>query len=169
MQTFRNRRRKAPARELKITDLCNGPGKLTEALHITKADMNQVDLATDSSSWMERGEMKMEETDIVRCPRIGVDYATTECVKKPLRFYIRGNSCVSKRNKEAEDSWRRCSLANSFARQNYTDNQPVYSQFHSVFNIQLVTNQILQKQLFLLSKSFWCEQFFLLILTSTLQ
>ncbi|XP_071796469.1 uncharacterized protein [Asterias amurensis] len=102
MQRHRSRRRKIPAKELKTKDLCNGPGKLTEALCIKTPEMNRANLASDSSIWMERGDLEVKEADIVGCPRVGIDYATEEWVKKPLRFYIRGNGCVSKRDKEAE-------------------------------------------------------------------
>ncbi len=104
MQRHRSRRRKEPRKELKTKDLCNGPGKLTEALSIKTSEMNRANLATDPSIWMEKGDIAVQETDIVGCPRVGIDSATEEWVKKPLRFYIKGNGCVSKRDKEAEKS-----------------------------------------------------------------
>ncbi|XP_038069241.1 DNA-3-methyladenine glycosylase-like [Patiria miniata] len=102
MRKFRDKRRKNPTKELKTKDLCNGPGKLTEALQITKAEINQISLATSPALWAERGEGQIKEGDIIACPRIGVDYATPEWVKKPLRFYVRGDVCISKKDKEAE-------------------------------------------------------------------
>ncbi|XP_022080262.1 probable DNA-3-methyladenine glycosylase isoform X2 [Acanthaster planci] len=102
MCKYRGRRRKNPTKEIKTRDLCSGPGKLTEALQINRAETNKVNLATCSNFWLEAGQGPVEADNIVVCPRIGVDYATPEWVKKPLRYYIRGEQCVSKRNKEAE-------------------------------------------------------------------
>lgn len=100
MQKLRSKRRKSPT-ELKTKALCNGPGKLTDALQITKALFNKESLLTNSEMWIEDAP-DVSDDDIVCCPRIGIDYATKEWKEKPLRFYIRGNSCVSKRDKDAE-------------------------------------------------------------------
>ncbi|XP_072044343.1 DNA-3-methyladenine glycosylase-like [Amphiura filiformis] len=101
MTTHRKKRRKDTSRPLKPKDLCSGPGKLTEALNINKTLLDKKDLSTDTMMWIESGD-SVDAAEIVACPRIGIDYATPEWVAKPLRFYIKGNSCVSKRDKKAE-------------------------------------------------------------------
>ncbi|KAJ8037963.1 DNA-3-methyladenine glycosylase [Holothuria leucospilota] len=100
MQKLRSKRRKSST-ELKRKALCSGPGKLTEALQITKALFDKESLVTNSEMWVEDAPV-ISDDDIVSCPRIGIDYATKEWKEKPLRFYIRGNACVSKRDKGAE-------------------------------------------------------------------
>jgi DNA-3-methyladenine glycosylase len=73
----------------KPEDLANGPGKLTLALAITRAQ-NGVDVT--------RGALTVRKApvdraiDIVVGPRIGI----TQCVDWPLRFFIRGNTFVSR-------------------------------------------------------------------------
>lgn len=51
--------------------------------------------------WIE-DDGKREEIKIVECPRIGIESAGEEWADKPLRYYIYGHKCVSKRNKKAE-------------------------------------------------------------------
>ena len=56
----------------KLTDLCNGPGKLCQSMGITKAD-NGVDLTGDHL-YLEKPEQK-EDFTIERSKRINIDYA----------------------------------------------------------------------------------------------
>ena len=81
----------------KDQDLCNGPAKLCQAMGIDKS-YNREDLVLCDTLWVEpRGEATpLSDTDIVKSARIGVDYAE-EWARKPLRFYIKGNQCVSKK------------------------------------------------------------------------
>ena len=102
MTTHRSKRRKDTSKPLKPKDLCSGPGKLAEALHINKGLLDKKDLSSDPVMWIEGGD-SVDEEDIVVCPRIGIDYVTPEWVAKPLRFYVKGNACVSKRDKKAEN------------------------------------------------------------------
>ncbi|XP_071965291.1 putative 3-methyladenine DNA glycosylase [Antedon mediterranea] len=127
MHTHRQRRRKETSKPLKPHQLCNGPGKLADALCITKT-LDQVDLVISTSMWIERdqvnedteGDVMREDTDaavqnmeeggladikkvkIISCPRIGIDSTEETWRLKPLRFYLCGNKCVSVKNKEAE-------------------------------------------------------------------
>lgn len=100
MRSLRGKRRKDSGKDLKDKDLGNGPSKLTEALGITKEDVNKLDLTSNDLLWLEE-HIRVAETDIVACPRINIDYAE-EWKDAKLRFYIRGNKCVSVRNKSAE-------------------------------------------------------------------
>lgn len=80
-------------RSEKITNLTTGPGKLAQALHLSK-DQNGLPL------W--KGELFIEDApdiakkDIVKRPRIGIDYAE-EAIDWPLRFYIKGSPYISKK------------------------------------------------------------------------
>jgi len=89
------------SQQLKAHHLCNGPSKLTMAFGITKANGDQVDLMTSNSLWLEDGP-DVPDNDIVACSRIGIAKYAEEWTDKPLRFYMRGNPCVSIRNKAAE-------------------------------------------------------------------
>ena len=81
------RARRPAARQLQ--DLASGPGKLTLAMAITRAQ-NGVDVTRGPLS--VRAPAEPRPFDIAVSPRIGI----TKCADWPLRFYIRGNPCVSK-------------------------------------------------------------------------
>jgi DNA-3-methyladenine glycosylase len=81
------RRRRPSAR--KLEDLASGPGKLTLALAITRAQ-NGADVTRGSLVVREPAEPRAIEIHIT--PRIGI----TQCADLPLRFLIRGNRYVSK-------------------------------------------------------------------------
>lgn len=77
----------------KITDLTSGPGKLCQAMGFNK-NCYGMDICTSNKIYVEdRGE-KILPKDIVSSKRIGIDYAE-EWKDKLLRFYIKGNPCVS--------------------------------------------------------------------------
>jgi len=70
------------------SQLCSGPGKLTRAMGITR-ELYGCDLA--------RGPLRVCEPEshsgeIETSPRIGIRH----CVDWPLRFFLRGNPCVSR-------------------------------------------------------------------------
>jgi DNA-3-methyladenine glycosylase len=67
----------------------NGPGKLTRALHITRR-FNGTDLTSGPLTVREPEEPR--EFEIGVSTRIGI----THCAHLPLRFFIRGNSSVSR-------------------------------------------------------------------------
>jgi DNA-3-methyladenine glycosylase len=71
-------------------DLASGPGKLTLALGITRAQYG-VDMTR--GSLVVRQPAERRAVDIQVTPRIGI----RECADWPLRFLIRGNPFVSKR------------------------------------------------------------------------
>ena len=73
-----------------IRNLTNGPGKLTQAFGITIKD-NGKDL-TYSDLWIEEGEVN--EFEIGSSKRVGV----SKDKKENLRFYIKDNKFVSKKN-----------------------------------------------------------------------
>lgn len=87
-------RRKAAKKD---RDLCSGPAKLCQAMEIDKS-YNRADLVSCDTLWVEpRCEATpLSDADVVESARIGVDYAE-EWARKPLRFYIKGNPCVSKK------------------------------------------------------------------------
>jgi DNA-3-methyladenine glycosylase len=74
-------------------NLTNGPGKLCIALGIDR-DLDRADLL-GNRVWIEEYET-IKLGRIARGPRIGIDYAE-EWVDKPWRFWIRGNSYVSRK------------------------------------------------------------------------
>lgn len=73
-------------------NLTNGPGKLCMALNIDRS-LNKVDLCGDKF-YIEEGVD--EDFNIVKAKRIGIDYAE-EAKDYLYRFYIEGNSYVSKK------------------------------------------------------------------------
>jgi DNA-3-methyladenine glycosylase len=80
------RRRRPAAR--KPEDLASGPGKLTLAMAITRAQ-NGADVTRGSLVVREPPEPKAIEIQVT--PRIGI----SKCADLPLRFMIRGNRFVS--------------------------------------------------------------------------
>lgn len=86
----RNRRTGVLPRQ--CTDIANGPGKLCQALDISR-ELYGTDLVSGNELWIEAGEPVSPEK-IGISPRIGIDYAG-EWAEKPLRFWIRDNPHVS--------------------------------------------------------------------------
>jgi DNA-3-methyladenine glycosylase len=85
LETMRRRRRAAR----KDRDLTSGPGKLTQAMGITRAHYG-ADLTRGSLTVHAPGVER--EIDIEVTPRIGI----SKCEDWPLRFLIRGNRFVSR-------------------------------------------------------------------------
>jgi DNA-3-methyladenine glycosylase len=81
------RRRRPTAR--KVEDLASGPGKLTLALGITRAQ-NGADVTR--GALVARAPSEPRKIEIAVSPRIGI----TQCADWPLRFFVRGNRFVSK-------------------------------------------------------------------------
>ncbi len=73
-----------------IRNLTTGPGKLCQALGITR-EHNALDLSGDLLWLSPRDELVVRETT----PRIGIDYAE-EYKDKPWRYVIKDNPFVSK-------------------------------------------------------------------------
>jgi DNA-3-methyladenine glycosylase len=82
----RMRERRPRARRLE--DLASGPGKLTLALGITRAQ-NGADVTR--GSLVVREPAAARPIEIAATPRIGIRH----CADRPLRFLIRGNAFVS--------------------------------------------------------------------------
>ena len=84
IETMRSRRGKAR----KDLDLCNGPGKLTEALGITLAQ---------NAARLDRAPFKLlppegDPPSVATSPRVGI----TKAVERPWRFSAAGNLYVSR-------------------------------------------------------------------------
>jgi DNA-3-methyladenine glycosylase len=79
------------ARDLKI--LTSGPGRLAQALHITRAEDNGKDLTAPDSDLFIADDGQLPKPRIVTTPRIGI----TKSANLPLRFYIEGSPFVSGR------------------------------------------------------------------------
>ena len=76
----------------KSYNLTNGPGKLSQALGITKK-LNGHSLYGDDI-WIEDIKISFKKNNILSSPRIGVDYSGIDA-KLPYRFYIKNNKWVS--------------------------------------------------------------------------
>ncbi len=73
--------------------LTTGPGKLCEAMGITKANNAQSLL---SSTFYIEDAPKIAAKNIVAKPRVGIPYAQ-EAIDWPLRFYMQHNDFISKK------------------------------------------------------------------------
>ncbi|MEO7143696.1 MAG: DNA-3-methyladenine glycosylase [Bryobacteraceae bacterium] len=87
------KRRRPKARTL--VDLTSGPGKLTQALGITRRN-NGCNLTAGSLTIRELSQFG--ETEIGVSPRIGIRH----CADWPLRFFVPGNAFVSATPKPRE-------------------------------------------------------------------
>lgn len=76
----------------KTLNLCSGPGKLCQAMGITKEE-NEMDLCGERM-YLLQGEA-MSNENIVATPRINIDYAK-EAREYPWRFIIKDSPFVSK-------------------------------------------------------------------------
>ncbi len=91
VNAMRARRRRAR----RIADLCSGPGKLCQALGITR-QLNGVDLTKPGSLWIERRRRRpLSSSAVTTGPRVGIGYAD-EWRYEPLRFCVSGNPHVSR-------------------------------------------------------------------------
>jgi DNA-3-methyladenine glycosylase len=84
LDIMRNRRPKARSDR----DLASGPGKLTQAMGITRKDTG-VDMTCGDLVVLARRAASFE---IAVTPRIGI----TKCAELPLRFFVDGNRFVSR-------------------------------------------------------------------------
>lgn len=75
-----------------IRNLCSGPGKLCQAMGITKAQ-NEMDLCGDSMYLLSGEEILPGE--IAATPRINIDYAK-EAREYPWRFIVKDSPFLSK-------------------------------------------------------------------------
>lgn len=77
---------------MKDTNLTSGPGKLCIALGITR-ELNGESL-TGERIWVEEYR-NFNKSEIAVGPRVGIDYAE-EFIEMPWRFWVKGNSYVSR-------------------------------------------------------------------------
>lgn len=77
----------------RLTELTNGPGKLTRAIGITMEHYAS-DLVKGPKLYIARG-VEVPSEWMEASPRIGIDYAE-EWRDVPWRFFISGNPFVSK-------------------------------------------------------------------------
>ena len=74
----------------------NGPAKLTKFLKIDKT-FNQLSIYTKKHGlWIENHKEKIKPSQIIKAPRVGIDYAGIYKNKK-WRFYLKDNFFVSKK------------------------------------------------------------------------
>jgi DNA-3-methyladenine glycosylase len=79
----------------KIENLCNGPGKLTQAFGITKEHNNLSLVDGDMRIYVGAdGNRPVPESDIITTARIGLAKGVGDDLE--LRFYIKGNRFVSR-------------------------------------------------------------------------
>ncbi|MBS1507476.1 MAG: DNA-3-methyladenine glycosylase [Bacteroidetes bacterium] len=76
-----------------VKRITSGPGKLTRALGIDKS-FNGKSLA-GKELWIEDCGMKVKPAEIIKSPRIGIDYAGDDALL-PWRFTLKGNEWISK-------------------------------------------------------------------------
>ncbi|HYR28831.1 MAG TPA: DNA-3-methyladenine glycosylase [Thermoanaerobaculia bacterium] len=73
-------------------DLMSGPGKICQAMEIDKR-LDGESLSGDTL-WLAPRDIEIGDADIAVSPRIGIGNSG-EAVPWPLRFFLRGNRCVS--------------------------------------------------------------------------
>jgi len=87
------------ARRGRATDpdatLASGPARLCQAMAVTR-EFDGHDLTAGDDLWLSMPKGRAAATDIQTGPRIGVDYAGPGWADRPWRFWIRGNTSVSK-------------------------------------------------------------------------
>jgi DNA-3-methyladenine glycosylase len=66
----------------------SGPARLTKFLKVDKA-FNKKKAEKATGLWFEDRGVKVDKPDIIRTPRIGVDYAGKVWSKKPYRFVLK--------------------------------------------------------------------------------
>lgn len=88
IEAMLKRRNKSKA----LRSLTAGPGALSQALGVDKM-LNNVKL-NSSIIWIEDKNFKVEERDIIKSPRVGVDYSEEHALL-PWRFRLKGNNWTS--------------------------------------------------------------------------
>ena len=78
----------------KLEDMCNGPGKVGQSLAIKKDEMNGIDLLDGEFHIVDAG---INDFEMESSRRVNIDYAE-EWIDKPWRFFVKGNTFVSKVN-----------------------------------------------------------------------
>ncbi len=73
-----------------------GPGSVAKALGVSRK-INGISLQSDTL-WLEDQGLTFTDDEVAAVPRVGVDYAGDDALL-PYRFYVKGNSYVSKPNR----------------------------------------------------------------------
>jgi DNA-3-methyladenine glycosylase len=73
-----------------------GPGSVAKALGISRK-INGISLQSDIL-WIEDQGLSFTDEEVATVPRVGIDYAGDDAFL-PYRYYVKGNSYVSKPNK----------------------------------------------------------------------
>ena len=97
--TFGEKQMLAQRPVAKLRELTSGPGKLCQAMNITR-DLDGVDLCNEQSELyiVENPDVKAfrkEKGPVITTTRIGI----TKAAALPLRFYLQGSEFVSKRER----------------------------------------------------------------------
>jgi DNA-3-methyladenine glycosylase len=66
-----------------------GPGKLTQALGISKSENNADLTGTASGLWIEAG-VKVPDSRVTKGPRVGLNNTPEPWLSKPWRFLVKG-------------------------------------------------------------------------------
>jgi len=77
-------------------NITSGPGSVAKALGISRS-INAFSLDGDTI-WLDDRGLVFSDEMVAAVPRVGVDYAGDDALL-PYRFYVKGNSYVSKPNK----------------------------------------------------------------------
>ncbi|MEM8549853.1 MAG: DNA-3-methyladenine glycosylase [Verrucomicrobiota bacterium] len=64
-----------------------GPGRVTKALAIDKT-LNAQTTSRNQGLWIEENKLTVDESDVMRTPRIGIGYAGEPWVDAPLRLVV---------------------------------------------------------------------------------
>lgn len=68
-------------------ELANGPGKLAQAMNVTRATLNRHDLCCGERLWLEAGE-PVSDAWVTAGPRVGINYAAPADRDAPWRFRL---------------------------------------------------------------------------------
>ncbi|KDR23034.1 probable DNA-3-methyladenine glycosylase isoform X2 [Zootermopsis nevadensis] len=132
MHLERGKRKKSTSskpKELKAHELCSGPAKLCMSFNITKSLCNEQDLTAWDGLWVEEDESNQKSLDpchIVTSHRIGIDSVGREWASKPLRFYLLGNSSVSRRDRAREKELWETIKHSSSTKDSFFPQDPAY-------------------------------------------
>ena len=74
---------------------CNGPSKICLSYGIHGKELNEMDIASSSSTiWIEDRNCQ-PQFETISCARIGLGRKAEEWINAPLRFYVSGSTSVS--------------------------------------------------------------------------
>ena len=91
MALWRKLKLAEPAAQKDLKLLTSGPGRLAQALNITRSRDNGKDFTSPDSDLIIVDDRRMKRPRIVTSVRIGI----TKSADLPLRFYVEGNAFVS--------------------------------------------------------------------------